>query len=38
MEKLKEFLREKLNVFNEEEYEFDLVLFPEVVEHIAKVD
>lgn len=35
---LKEFLKEKLITFSEEEYDMELVMFPEVVEHIAKID
>lgn len=38
MNQLRDFLIEKLAIFNEEEYEFDLVLFPDVIEHITKID
>ena len=29
---------EKLKIFNEEEYDVELVVFDEVLEHIVKID
>lgn len=38
MDELKVYINDKLWSFGEEEFDVDLVLFPEVIEHIAKID
>ncbi len=37
-DELRKYIHEKLKIFNEEEYDVQLVVFDEVIEHIIKID